>query len=159
MPPDLRPFRERDLPRILEIEAYSFPEPWPEIAFTYQIMISPELFLVAEEGGLMVGYVIGEIRKNSERSQRSGHIMNIAVARGFRRRGVGTLLLEGVTERFTEMGASRVTLEVRVSNARAQEFYRERGFTEIGRVEMYYGDEDAIVMMRPIEGREGAGVI
>ncbi len=77
-----------------------------------------------------------------------GHILNIAVDRDCRRRGVGTSLMEGIEERFRHMDASQVTLEVRESNATARSFYKRRGFNEIGRVKAYYPDEDAVIMSK-----------
>jgi ribosomal-protein-alanine N-acetyltransferase len=47
------------------------------------------------------------------------------------------------------LGATRLYLEVRVSNEVAQTFYRARGFTVTGRRREYYSRprEDALTMM------------
>lgn len=156
MSPSLRPFTEDDQARILEIEVASFPDPWPPSFFNYIKGKAPGLFIVAEDGGEIVGYVIGELREImfSGVSHRSkvGHILNIAVDEGWRKRGVGTLLMEEIEGRFGRMDASKVTLEVRESNSTAQSFYQGRGFNEIGRVKAYYPDEDAIIMSKSITG-------
>ncbi len=55
-----------------------------------------------------------------------------------------------IETRFREANATRVTLEVRESNATAQSFYRGQGFNELGRVRAYYPDEDAIVMSKAL---------
>lgn len=156
MSPSLRPFTEGDRARVLEIEVASFPEPWPPSFFNYIHGKAPELFVVAEDGGKIVGYVIGELREImfSGVSHRSkvGHILNIAVDEGWRKSGVGTSLMEEIEERFRRMDASQVTLEVRESNSTAQSFYQGRGFNEIGRVKAYYPDEDAIIMSKNLTG-------
>jgi len=47
-------------------------------------------------------------------------------------------------------GASKMTLEVRVSNAQARQLYRRLGFVDRGCRKKYYSDnnEDAIIMWR-----------
>ena len=47
-----------------------------------------------------------------------------------------------------DIGAQRITLEVRVSNAVAQNLYRKYGFTVVGTRRRYYSDnnEDAYIM-------------
>jgi len=156
MSASLRPFTVDDRARVLEIEVASFPDPWPPSFFNYIHGKAPELFIVAEDGGEVVGYVIGELREImfSGVSHRSkvGHILNIAVDRDSRKMGVGTSLMEEIEERFRRMDASQVTLEVRESNATARSFYQGRGFTEIGRVKAYYPDEDAVIMSKNLTG-------
>jgi ribosomal-protein-alanine N-acetyltransferase len=156
MSASLRPFTADDRARVLEIEVASFPDPWPFSFFNYIHGKAPELFIVAEDGGEVVGYVIGELREImfSGVSHRSkvGHILNIAVDRDSRKMGVGTSLMEEIEERFRRMDASQVTLEVRESNTTARTFYQGRGFTEIGRVKAYYPDEDAVIMSKNLTG-------
>jgi ribosomal-protein-alanine N-acetyltransferase len=149
----IRKSRREDLEYILAIENTSFPIPWPISNFLYVFNRAPELFLVAEEEE-PVGYIIGEIRELiisgiSHRSK-AGHIMNIAVKREWRERGVGSLLLDEIESRFKEREAQQVTLEVRESNTTARTFYVNRGYEDIGRVRGYYGDEDAIIMRKPL---------
>ncbi len=156
----MRTYRKEDQARIIEIEVDSFPDPWPPSFFNYIHGKAPDLFIVAEEEGGVIGYVIGELREImfSGVSHRSkmGHILNIAVEKGCRGRGIGTRLMEEIEGRFRGMGASQVTLEVRESNATARSFYKGRGFTEIGRVRAYYPDEDAIIMRKAL-GEQAAG--
>ena len=60
--------------------------------------------------------------------------------------------LEPLRAAARRAGMERMLLEVRPSNAAAIAFYRQAGFTEIGRRRGYYpaheGREDAIVMAR-----------
>ena len=50
----------------------------------------------------------------------------------WRRQGVGARLLLRLVDIALELGAARMTLEVRVSNEAAQELYRRFGFTIAG---------------------------
>jgi ribosomal-protein-alanine N-acetyltransferase len=82
------------------------------------------------------------------------HITSIAVREEYRRRGVGEVLLAASLDLAGEMGADVVTLEVRASNAAAQQLYRKYGFNRVGERKAYYLDrgpsgdtrEDAFIM-------------
>ncbi len=148
----LRKFTENDLLEINRIETASFSDIWPDTFFVYNHRKAPDLFLIAEDNNRLLGYVVGEIREAmfSGRSYMSkmGHILNLAVDPNIRRKGVGSKLMKGIEDRFREAGATKITLEVRESNVEAQDFYKKRGFQEIGRVRAYYPDEDAIIMCK-----------
>lgn len=150
MLPSVRPFKKEDQAKIYEIEVASFNDPWPSSFFTYIYGKAPDLFLVAVEKGEILGYVLGELRETMfsgvSYSSNMGHILNIAVKKERRNRGIGTLLIKEIENRFKGKGATQVTLEVRETNATARLFYKSRGFAEIGRVRAYYPDEDAIIM-------------
>lgn len=79
-------------------------------------------------------------------------ILNLAVAPGWRRRGIGRRLMEAALEGAVSAGAQRVFLEVRESNAGARIFYSQMGFTEGGRRRNYYREpsEDALLLWRTL---------
>ncbi len=76
------------------------------------------------------------------------HIVNIAVAHNYRRRGLGELLLLALIELALDMKCNMMTLEVRASNVTAQRLYQKYGFTSRGVRKGYYNDnrEDGIIM-------------
>ena len=76
------------------------------------------------------------------------HITTIGVRQTMRGRGLGELLLVHLIDAALELGAKRVTLEVRVSNVVAQALYRKYTFKEEGVRKRYYSDdgEDALIM-------------
>ncbi|MHC1567948.1 MAG: ribosomal protein S18-alanine N-acetyltransferase [Candidatus Syntropharchaeia archaeon] len=133
----IRKFRKSDLRRILEIEKEAFPKsPYDIFTFSYFYRIYPDFFLVHEEREI-TGYIIF----NPE----DGHIASIAVHPDYRRRGIGTKLVEEVFKRT----GRKAYIEVRESNKGAQEFYKKIGFRKKGIISKYYGSEDAIVMVIP----------
>jgi ribosomal-protein-alanine N-acetyltransferase len=79
------------------------------------------------------------------------HITTFSVHPDWRRRGVGQQLLMGVADMAREIGARRLTLEVRASNEAAQRLYERFGFDIVGRRKAYYTDngEDALIMTTP----------
>lgn len=76
------------------------------------------------------------------------HVTTIAVRPEFRGRGLGEMLIIGLIDKATEVGARWVTLEVRVSNTVAQSLYRKYTFHSEGIRKGYYSDngEDAVIM-------------
>jgi ribosomal-protein-alanine N-acetyltransferase len=73
------------------------------------------------------------------------HIENIAVEPEWRGKGIGSYLLKFVIEKNKNCD---FYLEVRPSNSPAISLYKKFGFFEVGRRKKYYGDEDAIMMVR-----------
>jgi ribosomal-protein-alanine N-acetyltransferase len=138
----IRKFKISDLATILGIEKEAFPKsPYSRFIFLYYASIYPDNFLVYvykdTETGLnkIGGYII---------FYPHGHIVSIAVDPAYRRRGIGTELVEEVLKRTK--GTARV--EVRKSNEVAKKFYTQLGFTVQTVIPKYYGDEDALVMIR-----------
>jgi [ribosomal protein S18]-alanine N-acetyltransferase len=76
------------------------------------------------------------------------HICTLAMRAEWRGRGLGELLLLSLIEQAIEHQAAVVTLEVRVSNLRAQSLYTKYGFAFVGERKRYYSDnqEDALIM-------------
>ncbi len=146
----IRPVRDSDLDRILEIEETAFPNPYPLGYLRFLSRSNPETFLVAENELGIVGYIIADVRHGRE-----GHIISIAVREDERRRGIARRLIEGVTEEFAESGVGLVKLEVRVSNLPAIALYHTMGYRDLDIMSGYYRDgEDALRMACRIRREE-----
>lgn len=76
------------------------------------------------------------------------HITTIALHPRYRGRGLGELMLSSLIQIAYSISARSMTLEVRVTNAVAQNLYRKYGFQEAGVRRRYYSDnnEDALIM-------------
>ncbi|CCQ35640.1 GNAT family acetyltransferase [Natronomonas moolapensis 8.8.11] len=136
-----------DLLSVFRIEARSFEQPWPYTAF--ERFLGAPGFLVAETeaGGDIVGYVVGDTIESG--AVPIGHIKDLAVARGHRRRGLGRRLLSRALGALAAAGAGRVKLEVRRSNEAARGLYSSFGFEPHHVVPGYYDDgEDAHVLIK-----------
>jgi ribosomal-protein-alanine N-acetyltransferase len=147
---DIRPLALADLNAIEEIERRSYPTPWSRSMFAGELAKPASLCLGAFEDDRLAGYLI------ISRYVDAWHVMNIAVAPQFRRRGIATALLRKFFEQ-TEDGRRGYTLEVRVSNAGAVKLYERLGFTARGTRRGYYTDnrEDALIMWREAESQDG----
>ena len=142
----LREWTKGDLPKIAEMErAYFAGDAWTE-KMLLDTMASPFSWTVlAEEGGQVCGYAcLMTLFETAE-------LLNIAVDDTLRRRGVGGLLMNALHERAKELGAERVMLEVRRSNAPAIAMYQKFGYVKIAVRKGYYSDgEDADIMQKDL---------
>lgn len=144
----LRPMTLADLDQVVLIDRSSFPTPWPEDAFRYEIVRKKNsVCWVAErktqekDSGIIASIVIWL-------ADDKGHVGTIAVKPGWRRQGIGQYLLAHALIACFRRGAKQVLLEVRESNRAAHALYQKIGFKEVGLRQGYYQDthEDAILM-------------
>jgi len=144
----IRDVKSTDMQAILAIEYKCFKDPYPLSLLNRLHAMHPDGFLVAEAEGKVVGYVIGVLRWGA-----TGHILAIAIDPPYQRQGIASALMEHVIDRLRARGAKLVRLEVRKSNAGAQQFYSKLGFRQQGEVPYYYEDgESAVTMDYKLEG-------
>jgi ribosomal-protein-alanine N-acetyltransferase len=134
--------RRRHLRAVLRIEHQVYPRPWTAGVFSGELAAKDgRCYVVAKVGGTLVGYA-GLMMMAGD-----AHVTNIAVDPRWHRGKVGTRLLITLLRAARLEGASRSTLEVRVSNKAAQRMYQQFGFAPVGvRPRYYENTEDAIVM-------------
>ncbi len=144
---DIRALALPDLNAIEEIERRSYTTPWSRSMFAGELAKPAALCLGAFEEGRLAGYLI------VSRYVDAWHVMNIAVAPAFRRRGIATALLDKLFELTEDASKRGYTLEVRVSNKGAIKLYERLGFSARGIRRGYYTDnrEDALIMWRDAE--------
>jgi ribosomal-protein-alanine N-acetyltransferase len=153
-----------DVPEVMAIERESFPLPWPERAYRYELSQNQNSHYVVlrptsepDAGHWWHGLRPVWRRKTCPKIIGYGgfwmiageaHISTIAVDPAWRRRGLGELLLWDMLNRAVPLEAFEATLEVRVSNQVAQNLYHKYGFERVGRRRRYYQDngEDAWIM-------------
>lgn len=137
----IRKFKRSDLEEILRIEEKTFPKsPYDGFTFLHYASAYPDNFIVYEEGeGKGTNKIVGYIIFHPE-----GHIVSIAVHPAYRRKGIGTELVAVVFKRTK----GKASVEVRASNEVAKAFYNHSGFSLRTIIPKYYGDEDALVMVR-----------
>jgi ribosomal-protein-alanine N-acetyltransferase len=135
--------RVEDIPAVHAIESASFPTPWPPYAFRGELETNRMAhYLVVRAGERLVAYAGIWLMVDE------AHVTTFAVLPAYRRRGIGGRLLSELIELAAELGASVVTLEVRLSNAGARRLYQQFGFRPVGVRPRYYSDngEDALIM-------------
>jgi ribosomal-protein-alanine N-acetyltransferase len=132
----------RDMPEVLEIENHSFEFPWTEEDFIRCLRQRNCIGMVAEHDERVVGFMIYELHKNRL------HVLNFAVHPDFRRRKVGTTMINKLSGKLSPQRRNRILLEIRETNLQAQLFFRDRGFRAISVLRDFYDDttEDAYLM-------------
>ena len=84
-------------------------------------------FLVAEAGGRIAGFVIGEVRDWEFGSPPCGWVFAISVRGGVRLSGVGSRLLESICEGFRRLGVTKVRTMLARENHLILSFFRSQG--------------------------------
>lgn len=148
------PMEVSHLDEVAAIERESYENPWARNAFECELGTNPVSFsrvaLSTEAPPRVAGYCVAWIVFEHV------HIQNLAVHPEHRRRGLGRfLLLQALTEGRSR-GATSALLEVRRSNAAAQNLYRRLGFEETGTRREYYSSprEDALIFRKDLRRYE-----
>jgi [ribosomal protein S18]-alanine N-acetyltransferase len=140
MGPSVRPMRDVDLPKAMEIDRESLPAPWSEAVWREQFRSPFSLYLVLEEDGLLSGYI--GLRYVADEA----HIITIAVRPERRCRGFARTLIRAALLDPTSSEARSFYLEVCPGNLAARRLYSALGFVRTGVRPCYYGNEDALLM-------------
>jgi len=133
----LRPFRPDDLPTLYEIDQACFV---PGISYTQEELTAfvghrHAQTWVAEEAGEIAGFLIAQ-----REPRKILHIVTLDVLQAWRRRGVGSLLMDGAEQWAIDHGLRMIGLETAEENLAAQKFYARRGYRKVDEIEAYYGD-------------------
>ena len=128
-----------DIPDVIAIEKAVFSDPWCYEAVSAHVDSGHLVFLVLEEAGRVIGYLLGSLIPPE------GEIYRVAVSPAQRRRGVGRVLCEAFLSR-----TEACYLEVRRGNTAARALYESLGFLLVGERKNYYKNptEDACLYRR-----------
>ncbi len=142
----LRSHRVSDLDALYRIDQECFP---PGISYSREelagfIRHRSSKTWVAEEEGEIAGFLVA-----GREAARVGHVITIDIIPKWRRRGIGSALMEVAEAWSRRSGAKLLYLETGETNRVAQRFYQARGYEQVDRIENYYGQgAPAWVMMK-----------
>jgi ribosomal protein S18 acetylase RimI-like enzyme len=131
----VRDFRPGDIGKLLELREetarISFPGMEMDMEKAKMHILShvkrhPGTLKVADSGGRPVGYVMFQKKKGSFGDY--GYINIISVDEGFRRMGVGKLLLDSAEGWFRSRGIKSAEAAVTNSNGPSADFFRKHGY-------------------------------
>jgi ribosomal protein S18 acetylase RimI-like enzyme len=130
----IRSFRREDYEPLCALWARVFPDdpPWnaPEVMIESKLTVQPELLLVGEFAGTIVGAVMAGF------DGVRGWIYHLAVAPEHRRRGFATRLVRSAERGLRDLGCTKVNLQIRAENQDVVAFYRSIGYQVEERVSM-----------------------
>lgn len=143
---ELRMLQKSDLDEVMEIEPVAFGNHhWSRQSFENELANRLGYYYAAidAETKQLVGYSGYWLIAGDE-----AHITTLAVHQDYRRKRIGEVLLINNILTSRQNGAKWLTLEVRVSNEKAQGLYFKFGFKNLGIRRHYYQDnsEDALVL-------------
>ncbi|MFA5105005.1 MAG: ribosomal protein S18-alanine N-acetyltransferase [Candidatus Margulisiibacteriota bacterium] len=131
-----------NIDEMLKIEKKSFASHWNRQTFFDELSAENGYYIVIKDNDRIMGYsgfryVLDE-----------AHITTLAVHHKFRKKGIGSKLIEQLIKDAKARGLKKLFLEVRQSNMPAQKIYKRLGFKVLDRRREYYQHpvEDALVM-------------
>ena len=152
----LRKFKPDDLQSVMRINRFCLPENYMDFFFMDLYQRFPETFIVAEENGQIIGYIMCRIEVGLSNFGlggliRKGHVVSIAVLPQGRRKGIAHSLMTKAIEGMIHYKAKLAYLEVRVTNDPGVALYKKLGFEVTKTLNGYYSDgEDAYVMTKKL---------
>jgi [ribosomal protein S18]-alanine N-acetyltransferase len=152
----LRKFVPDDLQGVMQINRVCLPENYTDFFFIDLHQRFPQTFIVAEEDGKIVGYIMCRIEVGLSNMglgglMRKGHVVSIAVLPESRRKGVAQALINTAIDGMRYYRAKQCYLEVRVTNGPGIALYKKLGFDVTRTIHGYYSDgEDAYVMTKKL---------
>ena len=120
-----------DLPQVIGIDSrvtgLAKPAYWEEILRRYGRGGTRRRFLVAQAGGRILGYIVGEVRDWEFGSPPCGWVFGISVRPDAREASVGTVLLEAMAADFRRLGVATVRTLIARDNQLVLSFFRSQG--------------------------------
>lgn len=137
-----------DLPDILEMEQLCFEEDsFSKAQFVYLITQAKGAFYLLQDGDKGVAYLSLLYHGGSHNLR----IYSVAVHPDFRQKRFGQRLMEATIAYARTCQATKITLEVNVSNTAAIRLYEKNGFIKTGIKPNYYHDgSDAFYMIHTL---------
>jgi len=137
----IRPFRPNDLETLCAIDQACFA---PGISYSRRELQDftrhrNSRTWVAEEGKEIVGFLVA----NRHPAMPLGHIITVDVVESWRRRGVGSALMDAAEAWARQCGFITLSLETAEDNLSAQAFYGRRGYVKYDTLQNYYADGTA----------------
>lgn len=148
--PTLRPAALPDLDRLVTLEERCFTsDRISRRSFRHLLTKGHADCIVAEEGGIIVGYALVLYSKGTALAR----LYSLAVDPDHRRRGIGQLLLTAAEQAARDGDAVELRLEVRTDNDGAIAQYKAAGFRPFAALQDYYEDHaDALRMAKRLAG-------
>jgi [ribosomal protein S18]-alanine N-acetyltransferase len=136
-----------DLPALVALDRVASSSPWSPGQFA-ESLASHRVLVLEVKGDIVWFMVFSLVLDEAE-------LFSVAVDPSRQGQGYGTALVKRLVD-DNRGHASRIFLEVRVSNLRAIELYRRLGFTQQGVRKGYYPASPATA---PSQGREDAWIM
>ena len=129
----IRRARAGDLPALVALDErvthVAKDEYWKDLFEQFAARQDHRMVLLAEVGGRVVGFIIGEVRAWEFGEPPCGWIFGANIDPDYRERGIGSALFEKVTLFFRECGVTKVRTMMRRDANLIMSFFRSQGLT------------------------------
>jgi len=123
-----------DLDEVYKIELECFGrEAYPRFIFNYLLSNPNSIFLKALKENQVAGFIAGVCRSDT------CNIYTLNVKKGFRRKGIGSILLETFEREVLRRNVRKIILQVEVTNIAALNLYLKNGYQISRLLKNYYG--------------------
>ena len=150
--PVVSPMSIADLDGALEIEHHAFKQPWSRHMYVTDLLHNRLASYLVLRPAPADGRALPRVLAYGGfwLMVDEAHIATIASHPDWRGCGLGQMLMLALLDEALARGATRSTLEVRVTNHTARRLYEKLGYEEAGLRRRYYQDgEDALIMTTP----------
>ena len=144
----LRRYRASDFETLYAIDQECFPKriAYGRLELKIYLRSAGSRCIVAELQGNIAGFILAEI------SAELAHIITLDVLEPYRRKSIGSRLLEAAERDAMTQGAACVYLETATTNKAAIALWKKHGYREMGTLKNYYGGGlDAFEMQKLLE--------
>jgi ribosomal-protein-alanine N-acetyltransferase len=136
-----------DAGALAALQAVCHSHPWTREQVEAEVALGPPgaVLVARSRSGIVAACAYRVVADEAE-------VLDVCVAPGGRRNGLGRLLVRLAIGRASRAGARSARLEVRASNAAARALYASLGFREAGWRRAYYSApvEDAVLLEMPL---------
>jgi ribosomal protein S18 acetylase RimI-like enzyme len=123
---NIRPYDVADEAAVIDLwQRCGLTRAWndPKKDIQRKLAVRPDLFLVVEEGGAMVGSAMAGYEGHR------GWVNYLAVSPDRQRKGIARALMAEVERLLLAEGCPKINLQIRTSNIGAVEFYKRLGYS------------------------------
>jgi [ribosomal protein S18]-alanine N-acetyltransferase len=141
----LRAYEAKDFERLYALDHLCFPAgiAYSKWMLRHFLKMPSANCIVATDGKEIPGFII------TEEAAPLGHILTLDIAESYRRRGLGTKLLQRAEAGLLERGVTEMVLETAVENAAGVAFWQRHGYRTVATLKRYYlGRLDAFEMRK-----------
>ena len=139
---NIRTFEPKDIFAVIKLASDTLTEKYNPSLFNYFYETYPDLFIVAEIGKKIIGFING-IKIDKEKAK----VLMIAVYEQHRKKNIASSLLKKFEHTIIKENIKEIELEVKTINEKAIKFYQKNGYVITEEIKNYYvNGEDAFIM-------------
>jgi ribosomal-protein-alanine N-acetyltransferase len=139
----IRKFEAKDMFSVIKLASDTLTEKYNPSLFNYFYETYPDLFIVAEIGQKIIGFING-VKIDTMKVK----ILMLAVSEDYRKKNIASSLLTQFENAIIKEGMKEIELEVRTINKKATKFYQKSGYKIKEEINNYYRNSESAFIMK-----------